>query len=99
MKIYVNPITFECHTTNLDGTFLEYEDRFFDNKCASFIEAHRCVPSGYTWKRDDGEIFTGEMITPFKDRSEYEDEQREYERVLLADAENALAILLGGDVT
>jgi hypothetical protein len=36
------------------------------------------------------------MITPWKDYNELDAAQRQYEREKLADAENALAILLGG---
>lgn len=98
MKIYVNPVSFECHTTNPDGTYLEYETPFFDGKCQTFIEGYRCILPNCRWKRSDGIIFHGEMIAPWKDYSELDSAQREYEREKLADAENALAILLGGAV-
>lgn len=78
---------FKCHTTNLDGTFKEVYDPFFDNKTDSFVE-------GYCYDDSDGYP----KIYPWKDYNELDDAQREYERELLADAENALAILLGGEV-
>jgi hypothetical protein len=89
---------FKCHTTNPDGTFREIETSFFDGKCQEFVEGYRFVPSGESWTREDGEVFYGEMVTPWKDFNELDNAQREYERTILADAENALAILLGGAV-
>ena len=79
MKIYINPNTFECHTTNPDGTFLEVETSFFDDKCATFIEGYRYIPYGRSWTRSDGVVFTGEMIAPFKPYSELAAAQSQYE--------------------
>lgn len=97
MKIYIDSEC-RCHTTNPDGTFREVETDFFDGKCDTFIEGYRYVPSGQSWEREDGTVFNGEMITPWKDYNELDAAQREYEREKLSDAENALAILLGGVV-
>lgn len=91
MKIYVEPYTFECHTSNPDGIFLEHETPFFDGKCTTFIEGYRCVPPGFSWTRSDGEIFTGEMISPWKPSDELDAAQREYERQLISVYEAALA--------
>lgn len=87
---------FKCHVTD-DGTLTPVETNFFDGKCDTFIEGYRFVPSGESWTRPDGVVFRGEMIAPWKPYSELDNAQREYEREKLADAENALAILLGGD--
>lgn len=98
MKVYIDS-EFKCHTTN-DGTMREVESDFFNGKCDVFIEGFRLKPEGETFVREDGHIFSGcEMIAPWKDCAELESAQREYERQKLADAENALAILLGGEVT
>lgn len=86
---------YKCHVTN-DGTMTAVETDFFDGKCDVFVEGYRFVPNGETWTRSDGVVFTGEMIAPWKDYTELDNAQREYEREKLADAENALAILLGG---
>ena len=98
MKICIDS-EYHCHTTNPDGTFREIETEFFNGKCQTFIEGYRYVPSGESYTREDGEIFTGEMIAPWKPYDELDAAQREYEREKLADAENALAILLGGEST
>ena len=94
--IYIDS-EYKCHTTNSDGTFREVETDFFDGKCDAFIEGYRFVPSGESWTRSDGVVFTGEMVAPWKDYNELDAAQREYEKELLADAENALGILLGGE--
>lgn len=75
----------KCHTENLDGTFREVENKFFDDKCQTFIE-------GYCY--DDSKGY--EHIYPWKNHNELDAAQREYERKKLADAENALAIMWGG---
>jgi hypothetical protein len=87
---------FKCHTTNPDGAFRGVETSFFEGKCQTFSEGYRYIPYGESWTREDGVVFTGEMIAPWKPYSELDAAQRQYEREKLADAENALAILLGG---
>lgn len=94
--IYIDD-DFRCHTANPEGTFQEIETSFFDGKCDTFIEGYRFVPEGENWTREDGTVFRGEMIAPWKNYSELDVAQREYESERLADAENALAILLGGE--
>ena len=103
MKLYIDA-DFKCHTTNPDGAFREVilsDDArtFFSDKCTAFIEGFRLKPEGETWVREDGKAFSdGEMIAPWKDYTELDEAQREYERGKLADAEAALAILLGGAI-
>ena len=89
MKIYLDS-EYHCHTTNPDGIFREVETDFFNGKCTAFIEGYRFVPDGESWTRSDGVVFTGEMIAPWKDYSELDNAQREYERALIADMQNAL---------
>ena len=96
MKTIYIDTEFKCHITN-DGTLTAVETDFFDGKCDAFIEGYRLVPEGESWTREDGEVFTGEMISPWVSFEELDAAQREYERAMLADAENALAILLGGE--
>lgn len=87
MRIIYIDTDFKCHTTN-DGTFAAVETNFFDRKSNDYIEGYRFVPSGSTWVREDGEVFHGEMIAPWKDYAELAAAQREYEFELLK-AENA----------
>lgn len=75
MKIYIDSDC-KCHVTN-DGTMQEVEVDFFDGKCITFIEGYRFNPES-------------EMITPWKDYTELDNAQREYERALILDMQNAL---------
>lgn len=65
MKIYLDS-DFKCHLSD-DGTMRVIETEAFDNRCKEFIEGYRFVPSGESWTREDGEVFTGEMISPIRD--------------------------------
>ena len=76
---------FHCHVAN-DDKMAAVETDFFDGKCDAFIE-------GYC--RDDSKGYA--QYYPWKLYSDLDAAQRAYEREKLADAENALAILLGGD--
>lgn len=97
ITVYLDPNTFQCHTSqNAESSLIPYETNYFEGMCQTFIEGFRLVPFGKTWTRSDGEVFTGEMIAPWKPYSELDAAQREYERQKLADAENALAIMWGG---
>lgn len=93
--IYIDS-EYKCHITD-DGTMTAVETDAFDGKCDTYIEGYRFVPSGESWTRSDGTVFHGVMISPWKDYAELDAARREYERQLLADAENALAIFLGGE--
>ena len=76
---------YKCHTAN-DGTMTAAETDAFDGKCDAYIEGYRYIPSGESWERADGVVFHGEMISPWKDYSELDAAQREYERQLLAES-------------
>ena len=89
MKICIDS-DFCCHTTN-DGTMREVQTDFFDGKCQTFIEGYRFVPAGESWTREDGTVFTGEMVSPCKPYEELDQAQREHERELA----EAARILLG----
>lgn len=82
MIIYIDE-NYKVHVTDTGGLTPE-EDDFFNNKCQALIEAYRLVPEGKTWTREDGEAFSGRMISPWKDLTEPEAAQREYERAQLA---------------
>lgn len=66
------------------------ETDFFDGKCDNYIEGYRFIPTGETWTWEDSTVFHGEMISPWKPWSELDDAQREYERELLREYEQAL---------
>ena len=77
MIIYIDK-DFKCHTVN-DGTMSPVETDFFNDKCNTFIEGYRFVPLGESWIREDGVVFTGEMITPWKPYIELAAAQAQYE--------------------
>ena len=83
MTIYIDT-DFKCHVSNPDGTLTAVETDFFDGKCQAYIEGYRFVPAGESWTRHDGVVFTGEMVSPWKDWWELDEAQREYEREQLA---------------
>jgi hypothetical protein len=89
--IYIDS-DFKCHTFN-DGTMTAAETSFFDGKCDDFIKGYRFVPDGESWTREDGVVFHGEMIAPWKDYSELDAAQREYEREQTAMNIEALKIM------
>lgn len=88
MKIYIDSDC-KCHVTN-DGTMNAVETDVFAGKCKEYIEGFRFVPSGAVWVRSDGVSFRGEMVAPWKDYSELEAVQRDYERNLIAEYATAL---------
>ena len=82
-----------CHVSNEDDMMTAIETDFFDGKCDAFIEGYRFVPAGESWTREDGVVFTGEMIAPWKPERElsvahraYEHELAEAARILLGEA-------------
>lgn len=97
MKTIYIDADFKCHLTD-DGTMTAIETDFFDDKCDAFIEGYRFVPSGKSWVREDGKVFHGEMVTPWKDYRELIAAQRQYEQDLAdrAELEAAYNYLLNG---
>ena len=89
MKLYLDA-DFRCHLSGGAG-MTEMDTELFDGKCPAYIEGYRFVPGGETWVREDGVVFRGEMIAPWKPWGELDDAQREYERQQLeeANAQNA----------
>lgn len=89
MKTIYLDSEFKCHASN-DGTMTAVETSAFDGKCDFFIEGYRFVPDGESWTREDGVVFHGEMIAPWKDYDELDSAQRTYEKQLLAEYAEAL---------
>lgn len=85
---------FKCHVSN-DGTMLSVKTSVFEDKCDAFIEGYRFVPAGESWTREDGTVFYGEMVTPWKPYSELDTAQRTFEKEQLAEAKTAIEIILG----
>ena len=80
MTIFIDN-DYKCHTSPGDG-LTAVETDAFDGKCRQFIEGYRFVPAGENWTREDGQVFYGEMIAPWRDykilaelQALYEEEQ------------------------
>ena len=81
MNIYLDS-EFRCYTEPGEG-LVEVETTAFDGRCKTFIEGYRYVPQGKTWTREDGVVFAGEMVAPWKDYSELAAAQAGYEEALV----------------
>ena len=68
MTIYIDS-DYKCYVSAAEGR-RAIETDAFNGKCSEWIESYRFVPEGETWMRGDGEVFKGEMVTPWKDLSE-----------------------------
>ena len=97
MTIYIDS-DYKCYVSAAEGR-RAIETGFFDGKCSEWIESYRFVPEGETWTREDGEVFNGEMITPWKDLSEaytaqtaYLERQNAQYEAALSEIEAALGV-------
>lgn len=89
MTIYIDS-DYKCYISASDGR-KAVETNFFDGKCPEWIESFRFVPVGETWTREDGEVFIGEMLAPWKDLSEAYAAQAAYVTVQNTQYEAALS--------
>lgn len=89
--IYIDQ-DYKCHIDNLEGR-IAIETNFFDDKCNSFIEGYRYVPSSSTWLREDEEEFIGEMVSPWRPVEELQEAQRQYERERYSDMKDKMDII------
>ena len=65
MTVYIDS-DYKCHTSPADG-LTAVETDFFDGKCRQYIEGYRFVPAGKIWTREDGQVFIGGMVSPWRD--------------------------------
>ena len=77
MTIYIDN-DYKCHVSPGDG-LTAVETNAFDGKCGRYIEGYRLVPAGCTWTREDGQVFTGEMVSPWRDYAILAEMQALYE--------------------
>ena len=68
MTIYIDS-DYKCYVSAAEGR-RAVETDFFDGKCPEWIESFRFVPAGETWVKENGEMFRGEMVSPWKDLGE-----------------------------
>ena len=91
--IYIDS-EFKCHVFNDESNSLvPIETDYFDDKCDAFVEGYRFIPNGEQWIREDGIVFQGEMISPWKNYSQLDSAQRDYEKQLLDEYTESLKIM------
>lgn len=91
MNIYIDS-DYKCHVEN-NGTLKAINTNFFDRKCTQYIEGYRFVPHGDKWINENGIVFQGEMIAPWKNFDELDSAQRTYEQELIKEQEALIAEL------
>ena len=91
MTIYIDN-DYKCHTSPADG-LTAVETDAFDGKCRQYIEGYRFVPAGKSWTREDGQVFHGEMIAPWRDFDLLEAFQAIYEEEQTKSAEEIAALV------
>lgn len=91
MTIYIDS-DFKCYTSNTDGR-RAIETDAFNGKCEEWIESYRYVPAGETWVRGDGVMFSGEMVSPWKDLTDAYAAQAAYLADQIAQYETALSAI------
>ena len=89
MTIYIDS-DYKCYVSAAEGR-RAIETGFFDGKCEEWIESYRFVPAGETWVKENGEMFRGEMVSPWKDLSEAYAAQAAYVTAQNTQYEAALA--------
>lgn len=89
MTIYIDS-DYKCYVSAAEGR-RAIETGFFDGKCEEWIESFRFVPAGETWVKPNGEMFRGEMVSPWKDLGEGYAAQAAYVKAQNAQYEAALA--------
>lgn len=91
MTIYIDN-DYKCYVSAAEGR-REVETSFFNGKCPELVESYRFVPEGETWTREDGEVFTGEMVSAWKDLGEAYAAQAAYVTAQNAQYEAALTAI------
>ena len=89
MTIYIDS-DYKCYVSAAEGR-RAIETNEFDGKCPEWIESFRFVPAGETWVKENGEMFRGEMVSPWKDLSDAYAAQTAYVTAQNTQYEAALA--------
>jgi hypothetical protein len=91
MMIYIDS-DFKCHSAD-GGGMRAIDTDMFDGKCQEYIEGYRFVPEGASWVREDGVVFAGLMVAPWKPYDQLATTQAAYERGM-AEADEAIAAMI-----
>ena len=90
MTIYIDS-EYKCYTSPGDN-LTAIDTSFFDGKCKAYIEGYRFVPSGETWIREDGQVFIGGMVAPWRPYEILAEFQAIYEEEQAKQADMAAAL-------
>lgn len=91
MTIYIDS-DYKCYVSSAEGR-RAIETDAFNGKCPELIESYRFVPEGEAWVKENGEMFRGEMIAPWKDLGEAYAAQAAYVTVQNTQYEAALTAI------
>ena len=94
MIVYIDS-DYKCHASPGDG-LTAMETDFFNGKCRQFIEGYRFVPPGKSWTREDGQVFAGGMIAPWRPYEVLEEFQAIHEEELAKQADMTAALEILG---
>ena len=90
MTIYIDS-EYKCYTSPGDN-LTAIDTNFFDGKCKAYIEGYRFVPSGEAWIREDGQVFSGGMVAPWRPYEILAEFQAIYEEEQAKQADMAAAL-------
>ena len=91
MTIYIDN-DYKCYISIGVGLTAINTDAF-DGKCTRFIEGYRFVPADKSWTREDGQVFYGEMVSPWRDSTILDELQALYEEEQAKATEEIAAIV------
>ena len=91
MTIYIDN-DYKCYISIGVG-LTAIETDAFDGKCTRFIEGYRFVPADKSWTREDGQVFHGEMVSPWRDSTILDELQALYEEEQAKATEEIAAIV------
>ena len=91
MTIYIDN-DYKCYISIGVG-LTAIETDAFDGKCRQFIEGYRFVPAGQSWTREDGQVFHGEMVAPWRPYEILEELQVIYEEEQAKSTEEIAALV------
>ena len=90
MTIYIDS-EYKCHVSPGEG-LTAVETDSFNGKCRQYIEGYRFVPTGQVWTREDGQVFEGEMVVPWREYELLAELQALYEEEQARQADMAAAL-------
>ena len=94
MTIYIDS-EYKCHVSPGEG-LTAVETDAFNGKCRQYVEGYRFVPAGQSWTREDGQVFHGEMIAPWRPYDILAEFQTLYEEEQAKQADMAAALEILG---